>query len=136
MKRILAVWIALMLALTGMTAWAEAAETLPEADAQAPQAEEAAEDERFTFSQRPVTIGDLQEHDIGPHEGSYMDKETLAYLIYYGEQYCVDEKTDEYAYIFTPDPRDMSPEEIREFAKTRAYIEKTLTKRVEVLYGE
>ena len=43
MKRILAVWIALMLALTGMTAWAEAAETLPEADAQAPQAEEAAE---------------------------------------------------------------------------------------------
>ena len=43
MKRILAVWIALMLALTGMTAWAEAAEALPEADAQAPQAEEAAE---------------------------------------------------------------------------------------------
>ena len=43
MKRILAVWIALMLAMTGMTACAEAAETLPEADAQAPQAEEAAE---------------------------------------------------------------------------------------------
>ena len=43
MKRILAVWIALMLAMTGMTAWAEAAEALPEADAQVTQPEEAAE---------------------------------------------------------------------------------------------
>ena len=58
MKRILAVWIALMLAMTGMTAWAEAAEALPEADAQVPQTEESAEEAagELTFGEMTLAL--------------------------------------------------------------------------------
>ena len=77
------------------------------------------------------TVEQMKQMNIGPHEGSYMDIYVLAYLVFYAEEYCVDEENDEWEYIYQPDPEYFEPEELEEFEESRKYMQRTIIKRVE-----
>ncbi len=59
----------------------------------------------------------------------------MPYLVFYAEQYVVGKDRygdQEFDYIFDPDKIDMKGAELKEFLETRKYIEKVITKKVEI----
>ena len=69
------------------------------------------------------TIEELEEHDIG----SDMDEYRLLYLIYYGEEKCIDEEADEWVPIYTP-PAGKE----KEYAEVRRYIQRLIRQHVDI----
>lgn len=95
--------------------------------------------QRFLYRYQVPTVNDLIKANIGPHEGSLMSKDILLYLVYYGEQMPVGKDADGeviYDYIFRPNPSIMNKKEMKDFAETRKYIEKTIQKRVEIIFDK
>ena len=95
---------------------------------------EAKDEVRFLFQNSLPTIDLLKKKNIGPFPECTLDEETLFYLIYYSEKYCVDEENDVYEYIFVPDPDDFDEDEIADFEETRSYMRKTILKRTEMVF--
>ena len=70
------------------------------------------------------SVKDLEDHRIGEE----MDEFILLYLIYYGEEKCVDEDKDIWVPIYEP------PEERRkEFAPVRSHIRRLIRQRVDIV---
>ena len=91
------------------------------------------DDARFLFMSSLPTIELLEKHRIGPFEECVLNETILQYLVFYSEKY-EDEETGEERYIFVPDPAEFDEEEISNFEETRAYMRKTILKRIEMTF--
>ena len=89
----------------------------------------------FTHYAHVPTIKSLQANGIDPDSIGPLNKLILPYLVFYAEQHAVgkDRYGDtEYEYIFNPEKVGLKGAELSEFLKTRKFIEKVITKKVEI----
>lgn len=87
---------------------------------------------RFTYMNELPTIHELQQNNIIPDKSGDMDENILAYLIFYAETETLDEDGEDWEYIFIPDRKVFTAEEINEFEETRRYIERVIQKCVKI----